>query len=115
MATKVTLRNEETTVDRLKLKAYSDLISALIQYRESARAAARPALWGWASDKLSQLAALSQVSEDLRLQEAIAAFHNSNVAGASGLAEDLLREFRTMLTDPELEALIDATVAAVVD
>jgi len=108
MATKVILRNEETTLERLKLKAESDLIAALIQYQESARAAGRPAMWGWANDKLRQLAALSQVSEDLRLQEAIAEFRNSGFAPAF-VAEDMLREFRTMLSDRELEALVDAT------
>ena len=110
MATKVTLRNEETTIERLKLKAYSDLISALTQYRESARAAARPALWGWAQMQLARVAALSHVSEDLRLQEAITVFRNSGFVPVF-VAENMLREFRTMLSDHELEALVDATVA----
>ncbi|SRR6266404_1926013 len=109
MATKVTLRNEETTTERLTLKAYSDLISALIQYRESARASVRPALSGWADEKLRELGSFCfQVGEDLRLQEAIAAFRNSGFAPAF-VAEDMLRQFRTMLSDRELEALIDAT------
>jgi hypothetical protein len=111
MATKVTLRNEETTFERLKLKAHSDLISALIQYRESAKAAGRYALSGWADDKLRELGiSATQEAEDLRLQEAIAVFRNSGFVPAF-VAENILREFRTMLSDHELEHLIEATAA----
>jgi hypothetical protein len=115
MATKVVLRNEETTLERLKLKANSDLIAALIQYRESAKAAGRYRLSEWANLALARVAALSHVSEDLRLQDAITLFHNSSNAGARILAVDLLSGFRSTLRDDELEALIDATVAVTGD
>jgi hypothetical protein len=48
------------------------------------------------------------VHECLRLQEAITAFRNSE-DGSALIAEELLRQFRTMLSDSDLEALIEAT------
>ncbi|HZV89562.1 MAG TPA: hypothetical protein VFF95_18585 [Candidatus Binatus sp.] len=108
MAKKATLRNEETTVERSKLKAKTDLIAALIQYRESAKAAGRYKLSDWAHVQLARVATFSHVSEDLRLQDAVAAFHKSCVAPQS-FTEDMLRGFRNTLRDDELEALLDAT------
>ena len=99
-------------IERSKHKAKSDLISTLIQYREAAKVAGRYTLSYWANVALARVAALSHVSEDLRLQDAITAFHNSSNAGARILAVDLLTGFRCTLRDDELEALIDATVAA---
>jgi hypothetical protein len=52
----------------------------------------------------------ARVSEYLRLQEAIAAFHKSGVAPAH-VGEELLRQFRTMLSDNDLEELLKATPA----
>jgi hypothetical protein len=110
MATTLVLRNEGTDVERSKHKAKSDLISALIQYRESAKAAGRCSLSEWAHVKLAQVAALSHVSEDVRVEEAVTAFHNSHVA-PKAFAVDMMREFRSLLRDDELESLVSAHVA----
>jgi hypothetical protein len=106
MPTKVVLKNQETTVERLKLDASSDLIAALIQYRESTKAAGREALSEWANKALVCMAMLaSNVSEDMRVEEAISAFHRSGVA-PKALTVRLMQEFRSTLRDDELEALI---------
>jgi hypothetical protein len=108
MATKVTLRNEETTIERLKLKAETDLIAALIQYRESTKAAGRHKLSAWANVELVRIAMLaSDVSSDLLIEEAISAFHRSGVAHQK-ITTDMLRKFRSTLRDDELEALLAA-------
>jgi hypothetical protein len=58
---------------------------------------------------MKKLSKKRHVAEFLKLQDAIAAFRNS---GASPVivGEQLLRQFRTMLSDNDLEALTDATV-----
>jgi hypothetical protein len=115
MATKVTLRNEETTIERLKLKTETDVIAALIHYRESTKAAGRHNLSEWANKALVCMAMLaSDVSEDLLIEEAISSFHRSGVA-PKALTDRLMREFRSTLRDDELEALIDATVETAKD
>jgi hypothetical protein len=48
------------------------------------------------------------IRECLRLQEAITSFHNSE-NGSALIAEELLRQFRTMLSDDTLELLIEET------
>lgn len=93
-------------IERSKHKANNDLISALIQYRESTKAAGRYPLSEWAHVQLARIVAQGHVSEDLQLQDAIAAYHS---AGGRDFAIQLLREFRSTLRDDELEALIDAT------
>src|SRR6266481_5168598 len=85
-------------VEYQRRKAKTDLIAALIQYRESSKAAGRYPLSEWAHVTLARVAAYCHVSEDLRLQEAIAAFHKSGAATVK-FGEDLLREFRTTLRD----------------
>ena len=50
----------------------------------------------------------SHINECLRLQEAITEFHNSE-NGSAPIAEELLRQFRTMLSDDTLDVLIEAT------
>ena len=95
-------------IERTKLKAKSDLISALIQYRESTKAAGRYPLSDWANVQLARIAAFSHVSEDLKLQDSIAAFHNSGVVPKQ-ITVNMLSEFRSTLRDDELERLTDAT------
>jgi hypothetical protein len=99
------------TVERYQLKAKSDLISALIQFRAVAKTAGRKQAAKWVERRIAEVAALPGLSEDLALQDAIVEFHNSGAAPKI-FSEEMLRQFRTMLTDDELEALIDATVAA---
>src|SRR5258706_15688354 len=94
--------------EQYKRNATGELIAALIQYRESAKAAGRYPLSEWAHVTLARVVAYSHVSEDLRLQEAIAAFHKSGAATVN-FGEELLRGFRTTLRDDELERLTDAT------
>jgi hypothetical protein len=109
MATKIALRNEETTIERLKLKPETDLIAALIQYRESTKAAGRHKLSAWASKELVCMAMLTcDVSSDLLIHEAISAMYRSDVE-APALAERIMRDFRSTLSDTELETLLEAT------
>ena len=60
---------------------------------------------------MKKLSKKHRVVEFVKLQDAITAFRNS---GASPViaGEQLLRQFRTMLSDRDLEALIDATITA---
>src|SRR6266403_6179345 len=115
MATKVTLPNEETSIERLKLKAETDLIAALIQYRESTKAAGRHELSAWANVQLVRMAMLaSDVSSDLLMEEAISVFHRSGVAHQE-FTTDMLWKFRGTLRDYELEALLAAYTSTVVE
>ena len=100
---------------KLEFIARGHLLSALIRYREAAKVAGRYKLSEWANVKLAQVAASAHVSEDVQLQNAIAVYHNYSNDGKRSFAEELLREFRSTLRDDELEALIDATVAATGD
>jgi hypothetical protein len=112
MAT-ITLRNEETNTERLKLKPETDLIAALIQYRESTKAAGRHKLSEWAHVQLARVAAFSHLNEDLKMVEAIVAFQATCIA-PEALNQDMRDEFKSLLSADELEALADVriTIAA---
>jgi hypothetical protein len=85
------------------------LIAALIRYRESSIAADRPAMAGFAGNALRELVDTSHVGEDILIQNAIAIYHNNTTGDEQIRAVELLRDFRSSLTDAELEALLDAT------
>jgi hypothetical protein len=93
----------------LKLKPETDLIAALIQYRESTKASGRRKLSAWANRKLAEVAGTSHVNQDVLLQDSIAVYHNTANGDERIFAVELLREFRSTLRDDELEALLDAT------
>lgn len=87
----------------------SELIEALLVYRQTALAAGRPWMAGWAGLTLAKLTATSQTEQDALLQHRIATYHDSASGDERTLAAELLSEFRSSLTDVELEALLDAT------
>jgi hypothetical protein len=109
---RMTLQDEAAAI-RYKQKAHSDLIAALIQYRESSKVSGRPAMWAWAQIQLDRVVRWSHLNEDLKLVEAIVAYQATGIV-PDGPTQDMLDSFKSLLSSEELKALtyVRTTIAA---